>query len=171
MARYDDIVAITLGREGGTSDNVADHGGLTKAGVTQAEYDSWRLRHNLPQQPVTMITESEEVQLYREDYWAPAQCDSLAPPVDLCVFDTAVNSGVGRAGKILQACVGVVQDGAIGPKTLAAIALVPPMALAAQYCDQREAFYRGIVAINPSQMIFLNGWLNRNNYIRQVCGL
>ena len=36
------------------------------------------------------------------------------------VFDGAVNSGVGQSIKWLQRALGVVDDGVIGPKTLAA---------------------------------------------------
>ena len=39
---------------------------------------------------------------------------------DYCVFDTAINSGPGRAAKFLQEVVGVTADGAIGPRPLAA---------------------------------------------------
>ena len=46
--------------------------------------------------------------------------------VDLMVFDMAVNSGPGRAGKILQRVVGATVDGGIGPQTLGMVAKMEP---------------------------------------------
>lgn len=171
MARFNDCLQVILGNEGGTSNNAADHGGLTRCGVTQATYDQYRTARKLPQQPVTLITQAEINDIYNIYYWVPAHCDQLPQPVDLCVFDTAVNSGVGRSSKLLQAAVGVTQDGAVGPATLAAVSAIDPVACATQFCDQREAFYRGIVAHDPTQGVFLAGWLNRLNHIRNLAGI
>jgi len=171
MARFDDCLAFTLDEEGGYSNNELDHGGATNFGVTQLVYDTYRRRHDSPQQPVTFITRDEAAQLYQEDYWTPIHGDALGAPVDLCVFDLAVNSGVGRAIQLLQAAVDVDVDGGLGPVTLAAVSAQPPLTVAAAVCAQREAFMRGIVERNPSQAIFLHGWLNRVNALRKAAGL
>jgi lysozyme family protein len=170
MSRFDDCLAIIFEEEGGISDNPADHGGLTNYGVAQATYDDWRVKQGLPQQPVTMITRDEAASLYLTEYWQPNSCDQLPQPVDLCMFDTDVNSGDGRGAKLLQAVLGVAQDGDIGPATLAAVAAQDPLTLAANYLDARQAFDREICANNPSQLMFLNGWKNRINGLRKFCG-
>ena len=59
----------------------------------------------------------------------PHRCDELPTGVDECVFDYGVNSGVGRAKKVLQRLVGVKDDGALGPLTMAAVARRDPAAL------------------------------------------
>lgn len=171
MSRFDDCLAVILGNEGGVSNNPIDTGGLTNKGVTQTVYDGYRAQHGLPLQPVTFVTVLEAAAIYMQSYWTPARCQSLAKPVDLCMFDMAINSGVYRASRLLQQCVGVVQDGVIGPKTLAAAGSIDPLKLAADYCNARVAFVQGIVAANPAQRIFLNGWVNRINHIRHVCGI
>lgn len=171
MARFDDCLAVILANEGGVSNNPIDTGGLTNMGVTQAVYDTYRAQQGLPPQPVTFVTGAEATAIYLKSYWTPARCPSLPVPVDLCVFDTAVNSGAYRASRLLQQCVGVAQDGATGPKTLAAVAQIDPVTLAADYCNARAAFVQGIIAANPAQRIFLNGWINRINHIRHVCGV
>lgn len=171
MGRFDDCLSVVYFNEGGVSNDPADHGGLTNYGVTQAVYDAYRRSNALPVQPVNMCTMDDAGAIYRTNYWAPSHASLMPVPIDLCVFDTAVNSGVVRASKILQACLGVAQDGDIGAVTLAAIAKVPVVPLAAQFCDQREAFFRGIVAHDSTQARFLTGWLNRNNYVRRKCGL
>ena len=62
-------------------------------------------------------------------------------------------------------------DGAVGPKTLAAIAEHPTEAVAQEYLRVREAFYRGLVSRDPKQGNFLQGWMNRLEKIRRGLGL
>jgi len=73
------------------------------------------------------------------------------------VFDLAINSGVGRASKLLQRAVGVAADGAIGPATLAAVANVNPRELATKVCEARMAFLQGL----PTWETFGKGWARR----------
>ena len=54
-------------------------------------------------------------------YWLPPRCDVLQRQLDLVHFDTAVNMGVGRAVKLLQASLGCGVDGAFGPATRKAV--------------------------------------------------
>lgn len=171
MARFNDCLTFTLQQEGGYSDNPADHGGATQYGITQGTYDYYRITRGYPQQPVSNISFVEASAIYLADYWQPSECDQLPVPVDLCVFDTAVNCGPSRAIKMLQAAVGTTQDGIIGGGTLAATNAMTPVAVATQYCDEREQYYRDIVAQQPSQAQFLNGWINRVNALRAACGV
>lgn len=171
MARFDDVMQVLFANEGGVSNNAADSGGLTNMGVTQVVYDNYRLQKGLPQQPVTGATLGEATEIYSEQYWAPCKGPQLPIPVDLCVFDAAVNSGVSRAGRMLQASVGATQDGVVGPQTLALVSQAAPVTLAGTFCDMREQFVRAIITANPSQIIFLDGWMNRINRIRHICGV
>ena len=78
--------------------------------------------------------------MYKAKYWDKIKGDDLPAGVDYCVFDAAVNSGPGRAVKWLQGCVGVDQDGGIGPKTLAAVAAFDPKELVEDYAKRRLSF-------------------------------
>lgn len=171
MDRFHECLTVILNNEGGLSNNPRDTGGMTNFGVTQSVYDDFRIASGLPQQPVSGITLAEATSIYYSNYWLPSRCSALPAPVDLCMFDAAVNSGVGRAAKWLQQAVSVTQDGSIGPATLAAVSSTDTVILCGKYCTEREAFVRSVVAANPSQKIFLNGWLNRINHIRSLCGV
>lgn len=173
MTRFTDCLAFTLGPnvEGGISNSTADRGGLTNAGVTQNTYDLYRRSQGLPQQPVTMITGAEVTAVYLNYYWSPAQCSALPIPVDLCLFDMCVNSGQGNAVRNLQQVLGITADGVIGPMTIAAANAGDPMAVAAAFIDNRDAFYQQIVTNDRTQARFLQGWLNRDNTLRVACGL
>ena len=117
---YAQALKQVLKYEGGYVDHPKDPGGPTNKGVTQAVYDNWRKSQNLPIQSVRAIADSEVAAIYRNQYWDRISGDDLPAGVDFAVFDFAVNSGVSRAAKTLQAVVGVTQDGVIGPATIQA---------------------------------------------------
>jgi len=73
--------------------------------------------------------------------------------------------GVGAAAKMLQKILGVSQDGAIGPQTLTVINNYTGD-LVDDFLDAREARYAEIVERDSSQNVFLKGWLNRVNALR-----
>jgi len=99
---FEDALAFVLEQEGGLSNHPLDPGGLTKWGITQATYSSWRKKNGLPPRPVSEMTEEEMRAIYRALYWDPIGGDSLPPPLALAAFDSAVNSGVGRAREWLE---------------------------------------------------------------------
>jgi lysozyme family protein len=84
------------------------------------------------------------------------------------LYDTAVNTGVSRASKILQEALNelikppkLAVDGKIGPATRKAICGLDENAVLGKLAERQAAFYRGIVARKPSQAKFLKGWLRR----------
>jgi lysozyme family protein len=169
MTRFDACLAVVLRFEGGYSDRAADRGGPTACGITWRTYDAWRTRHALPTRPVRLITPEEVRAIYDEDYWRPVRGADLAEPLDLVMFDGAVNAGVVQAGRWLQRAVGVHVDGVIGPVTLAAVQARDAAELAGLVLDQRAAFYRGLAERDPTQGENLRGWLRRVDELRAAC--
>lgn len=165
MSRFDTCLAIVLDIEGGVSNHPNDRGGLTLAGVKQATYNAYRRRKGLPLRPVTQSTSVERVEIYRAEFWTPVRGDAMPAPIDLLIFDMAVNSGPERAIKTLQSALGVTADGVFGNQTLRAlhedVAAGQVGALVRQILATREDFYRGLAAKDASQKAFLAGWLNR----------
>jgi lysozyme family protein len=80
------------------------------------------------------------------------------------VFDAAVNSGPGRAAKWLQEAVGAFPDGAIGPKTLAAVNAMKPVDVINAMCDTRQSFLEDLVTFR----IFGRGWTRRVKEVRDT---
>jgi lysozyme family protein len=167
----DDALRFVLRWEGGFVDHRNDPGGRTNKGVTQKVYDRWRARQGVPQRDVKAIEDAEVHALYRSDYWVPPRCDLLGSPLSLVQFDTAVNMGVGRAVRFLQATVGCPVDGDFGPGTERAVTACDAGQSVAAYCQRREDFYRQLAANNPKLGVFLKGWLNRLNALRSEAGL
>jgi len=125
-------------------------------GVTMDTYRRYKQR-TVTKTELRAITQTEIEEIYHEGYWMPSHCDNLPRGVDYMVFDFAVNAGVGRAAKTLQAALGLTQDGIIGPVTMAQVLASDPAALMKSYSAAKEAFYRSL----PTFSTFGAGWLNR----------
>ena len=137
---YPQALKQVLKYEGGYVDHPKDPGGPTNKGVTQAVYDNWRKSQNLSIQSVRAITDSEVAAIYKNLSWDRVSGDLLPSGVDVAVFDFAVNSGVSRAAKTLQAVVGVTQDGVIGPATIQAAKTYVAMSIT----NRRLAFMQSL---------------------------
>lgn len=129
-----------------------DRGGETKFGIA---------KNANPSVNIAKLKWDEAKQIYYDKYWLTGKCDNLPKALASIHFDACINHGVGRANKMLQQALGVVVDGAIGPKTLAAAKAVDQRKAVTQYATIRRNFYHSIVKNNPSQAKFLNGWLRR----------
>lgn len=170
MNRFDYCLKFVLEREGGYSDHKNDNGGPTNHGITHKTYDQYRKNSGLHLRPVTFITSDEVTAIYRTMYWVPAKCGLLPDPLDLYVFDAAVNHGPGRAVKLLQRALGVADDGLLGPKTIGAlheeIQAGQLAELARNFLAIRQEFYDQIIDNDPSQKVFAKGWGNRLEHLR-----
>ncbi|MCV2370522.1 glycoside hydrolase family 108 protein [Roseateles oligotrophus] len=157
--------------EGGFVDHPADPGGATNRGVTQKVYDTWCAKNGRPQHSVRELTEAEMSSIYEHNYWHAARCSEVQDKLDLALFDTAVNMGVGRAVGFLQESVGCQVDGGFGGATLAAVQCCDPAQALQKFCTVRESYYRRLVEVKPDMNVFLRGWLNRLNALRGTVGL
>lgn len=163
--RFDLCLSAVLRHEGGYVDHPSDPGGATNLGITRKTLARWRKVSpwwDLPKSEVQRLTRSEAARIYRALYWTPCRASNLPPGVDLAVFDYAVNSGPDRAIRVLQAALGVVVDGQVGPLTLNAAATADPKALVNALCDQRLGFLRSL----KSFPTFGRGWTSRVANVR-----
>lgn len=160
----------TLVREGLLTDHPADRGGKTKYGITAAT----AARHGIAD--VATITVDEAVQIYYTDYWRAAGCERIKSKyIAAELFDTAVLSGSGASGRFLQlaynvlfagpSSVGALKvDGVVGAVTAAKVnAMLPKWEKAILNAMTGEQYnhFRQIVAANPSQQVFLRGWVGK----------
>lgn len=98
---YDEAIGRVLRSEGGYVNNSRDPGGPTNFGITIAVY-----RQNGHQgataADVKAMPLAEARRIYRLRYANPCGFDALPAGLDYAVLDYAVNSGVGRATKVLR---------------------------------------------------------------------
>lgn len=159
--RFNRCLRAVLRHEGGYVDHSADPGGATNLGVTIGTAKAYRLDMDgdgdVDKADVRRLTPDAVGPVYRSGYWLKASCDKLPAGVDYIIFDLAVNSGTSRAKRYLQRAVGVKEDEVIGPKTLAAVQAVKPMALIERIAEIRADFYRSL----PTFKTFGRGWMRR----------
>jgi lysozyme family protein len=164
-SNFDACFAKVIKSEGGYVNDPADRGGETNLGVT---IGAWGAYLNRAIQPGEMKALTVDIvkPFYKSMYWDKVRGDDLPVGVDYAVFDFAVNAGVGRAAKFLQRAVGALDDGAIGPGTLALVAKTTPGKLLDNFAEQKEAFYNTLADKNPTQQKFLKGWLARVDHVQ-----
>jgi lysozyme family protein len=162
-ADWEKCLAFAFEAEGGYSDDPADPGGATNLGITLAELVRWRGRP-VDKAELRALTRDEAAAIYRAGYWNATRCADLPPGLDLMVFDAAVNTGNGRAARMLQQVVGAAPDGSIGPLTLKAVATMAPDAIIAALAQRRVDYYEGL----PGFTRFGRGWLARVARARDV---
>jgi len=163
--RFERCLAQVLAQEGGYVDNPADPGGATNMGITRKTLARWRNVSpywTLPKSEVRALSRAEAARIYRMAYWDVCRGDRLPAGIDLACFDYAVNSGPDRAIRGLQAVLGVVVDGIVGPVTLAAADRAAPAAIIAALCARRLAFLNTLSTF-PT---FGKGWTRRVATIR-----
>jgi len=173
MSRYEHCLKYILEREGGYSNNPLDRGGATNFGITQKTYNTYLTKHQLPLRSVEEIDSHEVSEIYKEEYWDKCRCSDIPFPLDLVVFDSAVQHGPTRASRWLQNCVGTSADGVVGDKTIYAVhdKVINKRLedVLDNYINGRIAFYAQIIKNDSSQAKFAKGWKNRmDSLIREI---
>lgn len=162
------IKAITkvLAVEGGFVNNASDRGGPTNYGITQKTYDNY-IGYPSSIDEIKNMPIGNAMEIYKSNYWDAIGGDYITSyPVSYIIFDQAVNRGVSSALK--QACrvVGISETGGINSAVISAINLYDPDLFVQEYLWASEDFYNALVARDPSQAVFIKGWLNRVDKIR-----
>jgi lysozyme family protein len=161
---FTEALAFVLRYEGGYVNHPKDPGGPTMRGITQRTLARYRGRE-VSVAEVKALTVEEAGAIYRTNYWDEVKGDVLPIGVDLAVFDFAVNSGPGRAIRLLQAVLRVKQDGVLGPVTLAAVKKFSATFLIRALCDLRLDFKRRL----PGWRSFGRGWSARIKALEREC--
>ncbi len=148
-----------------TNDPV-DRGGQTYAGISRKhnpKWVGWKFIDAGDTPPLDMVRD-----FYHQYYWMPVKGDQItSQPVAEALFSQFVNMGA-NAIKLMQACVNVIQDGKIGPKTLAAINRYPEAYLLLMYSHVNIRRYHAIGMKDKTQRVFWPGWIARGLRLAEV---
>ena len=159
---FDICMTMLLAHEGGYSDDSRDSGGKTNLGVTKRVYDEF-YGGDATEEVMKALTKHDVIPIYRRNYWDRCRCPDLPNGVDWAVFDLSVNSGTGRAARLLQKAVGAEEDGSIGPLTLMKVKGLDSTSIINRIAVYREEFYRSLSNFD----VFGRGWLRRNDETRK----
>lgn len=157
MSSMREAIRLTIQHEGGFVDNREDHGGATKYGITQHDCDLY-----LGGADVAGISEEQAETVYAQKWWKEPYLDIVEQSICDKLFDMTVVLGISTGVRMLQRALGIEQDGDFGPQTLAAVNEAGVDVLPT-YKEKLSAHFRWIVAQDPTQQEFLDGWLNRVN--------
>jgi lysozyme family protein len=163
MADAKQLMPHILRWEGGFVNDPRDAGGATMKGVTLATFRKlYGATATVAQ--LKAITDAQWLHIFKTGYWDKCLGNEIrSQSVANAIVDWAYNSGPAVAAKKVQALVSVPIDGAIGPKTIAAINAADPRQLFGRIQQSRTAYVEAIVRNKPSQGVFLAGWKNRIN--------
>lgn len=149
---FDHAFAALMGNEGGYVDHPEDPGGATRWGITARVALKNGYTGDMRDFPMAMAKT-----IARAQYWDAVRADELPDVVRFDVFDAAYNHGPKQAALFLQRAAGVTADGAIGPKTLAAVTAANPYALSMLFNAERLDLYTGL----NTWPTFGRGWTRR----------
>jgi lysozyme family protein len=155
-------ISLMLGHEGGYSNHPSDPGGPTNFGITIHDYRRY-LKPGATAADVRAMRLDDAKAIYRAKYWAALRCDELPSGLDYALFDYGVNSGVGRAGKVLRRVLGLSDEThAVSDGVLAAACARDATWLVTAICDERLAFLRRL----KTWPVFGAGWSRRVAEVR-----
>lgn len=150
--------------EGGYTNHPADPGGPTNWGITIADARAY-WRANATAEDVRNMPRQVAVDIYRQHYAAPLWYNDLPAGVDYSVLDYGINSGIGRAGKVLRRLVELPDDTSrMTKEVLDAVLKRDPVDLINAINDERLAFLRRL----KTWPTFGAGWERRINEVRAL---
>lgn len=182
MADFKTALKETLGIEGGLSNNPKDHGGLTYKGISRKNWPTWEGWHLVDQlKEYGQLSKFDEVALdglverfYREFFWDRISLSSVVnQKIANELFDTGVNASTKTGVTFLQRALNLLNqdgklyeditvDGLIGTKTLFLVNNHPyPDSLLKLLNGLQLSYYIAICEKDPTQEVFLRGWLKR----------
>lgn len=161
MADFKTAFLFTLQHEDSTRSGkvTIDAGGRTRFGIAEKFHPA------LPEEFFTGSAEdalAEAEKIEEREYWGAMRLAEVENQnIANKLFDMGVNMGVRQAAVYAQRAAHVVEDGVIGRKTLAAINYADPIAYYQALCELSAAHYRHVAAVNPAQVVNLQGWMKR----------
>lgn len=158
------LIDKIIENEGGLVDHQNDKGGLTKFGITEVSWSEYS-QYGEKATDVGSITLAQAREFYRHRF-EKAKITLLPSIYWYPVADWQVNSGK-HAIKCLQRVFNelgsdLFEDGILGEVTARTARTYNSTVTVDKYISERIRFYCAIVAKNPSQSVFLNGWINRS---------
>ncbi len=151
--------------EGGYTNHPSDPGGPTNWGVTifdaqkyAAEFGWLPAGRKVTAADVKAMPKWFAEKVYDAKYWDALRGDELSSGLDYSMYDYGINSGIGRAGKVLRRVVGLPDnDWRVTDEVLRAVAERDAKQLIAALNDERLRFLKSL----KTWPVFGKGWERR----------
>lgn len=153
----------------------SDRGGATKFGVTQRLLNEYLEVNDAPYMDVRFLSKPLAKDVYSQMKWKPALLDQVYNATHaLIFFDQFINQHphivVERLQRSLNRCLRhsrLKVDGILGPKTLEAFNRAGKSVMI-DFIQESQVYYASIARSNPSQLVFLVGWLKRTHRLWRI---
>lgn len=132
-----------MGSEGGFQNKSSDRGNWTSGVVGRGELKGTKFgisAMSYPTLDIKNLTLDQAKGIYYEDWWVKLGMDLFKPALSYQLFDAALNHGMGNASRMLQRAVKVLDDGKLGPRSLAAVDAMPLDDLLVRFLSERLRF-------------------------------
>lgn len=154
------------------TDDPNDRGAATCFGVSQQVWNQYFGRAVSPEE-IQGMSKYDALAVMFKLYWLPARLDQIKnAQIATALLDTYWGNPGGTIKMAQQICnilgQNITIDNVIGPQTIGAINSVNPNAFIAQLSVMVAARYKDIVASDPSQQVFLSGWLARAERLKML---
>lgn len=196
MANFQTSYKLVLDYEGGYSNDASDRGGETYCGIARNFFPNWRgwvyvdaakkeygTRSSTLTKQLKTVSDLQDAvaEWYKTEWWDKLKLSKLSQALANEIFEQSINLGKSGHGKLLQTLINafnfntktggtlfddLVVDGAVGPKTLAALATIiekrtdENTIVHALNCLQGH-HYINLASKKVSQREFLRGWIKR----------
>lgn len=172
--KFEKIQMRVFPNEGGISNHKNDYGGLTNHGITIRTFEEYAEKDlgMLPtENNLKKLTKEQASVLYKKRFWEPLRVDEInSISISYILYDFYVNS-TKNAVRIMQQSLNslganLTVDNVMGSKTIKAINEADSRKLFDAYHQNRIDYYMQVVKEDPSQKVFLKGWIERVNRIK-----
>lgn len=147
--------------KGEVTTNPADRGGRTRFGVAEKFHPhltSLGFYDTLPYKEALHLA----YQTYIEEYVNPLQIEKIeSQDIANALLSFGINAGIIQATRTLQKALGLNVDGIFGRHTLSIVNSTPEIDVLNGMRQAQSKYYEAIVEHDPTQEVFLKGWLNR----------
>lgn len=157
---FEKAFARLIGHEGGYSTDRNDPGNWTggKVGKGVLKGTKYGIAANTyPNLDIKNLTLEQAKAIYKKDWWDKLGAEQLHPAIVYQLWDFAVNAGKSRAVKELQQVAGVIDDGILGAKTIAAVKALSVTDVLILLTAERLRFYTSLTTWGT----YGKGWTNR----------
>ena len=160
MADFEKAFQRLMGDEGVVLTNDPhDRGKQTFCGISRKfhpNWSGWRDIDNGNVPPMNLVRE-----FYRDNFWTPIRAEEITSQrIAEVLFSQFVNMGANGI-KLMQTSLGLIADGKVGPKTLAALKHLDEEVVLMRYALANIARYHAIGMKDKTQRKFWPGWISR----------
>ena len=160
MQAFNQAFERVIGHEGGYQCDTTDRGNWDTGVVGKGNCKGTKFglaAMTYPTLDIKNLTLDQAKEIYYRDWWCALQMDKYPKALTYQMFDAAINHGSRRAVQFLQRAVGALDDGVIGPKTLAAINQQDINDVLLKFLAERLEFFTNV----PTWKTYCTGWTRR----------